>query len=73
MLDVLFGNAKKVYIKPEITDYTEISKEYLENYLNYFITINTQDSGPTNTLTYLVSAVIVVFFLKNIFGYIVMK
>lgn len=69
MLNVLFGDSEKIYVEPYIASYSELSKEYLENYLNYLITINTQDFGPESTLTYMVISVVVVFFLKNMFGY----
>ena len=69
MLNVLFGDSEKIHVKPTIDGYSEISKEYLENYLNYLITINTEDFGPESTLTYMVISVVAVFFLKNMFGY----
>jgi len=69
MLNVLFGDSEKIHIKPTINVYSEISKEYLENYLNYLITINTEDFGPESTLTYMVASVVAVFFMKNMFGY----
>lgn len=69
MLNVLFGDSEKIHVKPTIDGYSEISKEYLENYLNYLITINTENFGPESTLTYMVISVVAVFFLKNMFGY----
>ncbi len=70
MLNVLFGDTDKVFIEPEFSGYESLNKEYLENYLNYFITKNTTDFGPQSTLTYMVLSVIIVFFMKNIFGYL---
>ena len=70
MLNVLFGDTDKVSVAPEFHGYESINKEFLENSLNYFITKNTSDFGPESTLTYMVLAVIIVFFLKNIFGYL---
>lgn len=69
MLNVLFGDSEKIYEKPYLESFTSISKEYLENYLNYLITINTEDFGSESTLTYMVMSVVVVFLLKNMFGY----
>jgi ATP-binding cassette, subfamily B, bacterial MsbA len=70
MLNVLFGDTENIYIEPELSDFSAINKEYLENYLNYLITINTQDQGPESTLAYMVFGVVLVFFLKNIFAYL---
>ena len=42
MLNVLFGDSEKIHTKPLFSSYTEIDKEYLENYLNYLITVNTE-------------------------------
>jgi len=69
MLNVLFGDSEKIHTKPYLESYASISKEYLENYLNYLITINTENFGPESTLTYMVFSVVIVFFLKNLFGY----
>ena len=70
MLNVLFGDTEKIYSEPILSDITNLSKEYLENYLNYLITINTENQGPESTLSYMVLIVVTVFFLKNIFGYL---
>ena len=40
MMKVLFENNKAVYTKPEFNGFSSITGDYLENYLNYFITIN---------------------------------
>lgn len=69
MLNVLFGDSEKIHTKPLFSSYTEIDKEYLENYLNYLITVNTENFGPESTLTYMVISVVVVFFMKNLFAY----
>lgn len=44
-------------------------KNYLETYLNYLITTNTENNGAESTLTYMVFGVVSIFFLKNLFGY----
>lgn len=69
MLNVLFGDSEKIHTEPHLESYSEISKEYLENYLNYLITVNTEQFGPESTLIYMVVSVVLVFFLKNVFGY----
>jgi subfamily B ATP-binding cassette protein MsbA len=69
MLNVLFGDTVNVYKKPMFSgDYTEF-KTYLETYLNYLITTNTENNGGESTLTYMVIGVVSIFFLKNLFGY----
>jgi subfamily B ATP-binding cassette protein MsbA len=70
MLNVLFGDSEKIYTKPLLGEYSTINKEYLENYLNYLITTNTDTYGPESTLTYMVFSIIIVFFFKNMFGYL---
>ncbi|MEI6865954.1 ABC transporter ATP-binding protein [Flavicella sp.] len=70
MLNVLFGDTKKIYQEPILGEFSTVSKEYLENYLNYLITINTQNQGPESTLAYMVFSIVIVFFLKNLFGYL---
>ena len=70
MLNVLFGDTQKIYKEPFLADFSDINKEYLENYLNYLITVNTENQGPESTLTYMVLSVVIVFFLKNLFGYL---
>jgi len=64
MLNVLFGDSEKIHTKPYLESYASISKEYLENYLNYLITINTENFGPESTLTYMVIRV----FCRIIYG-----
>ena len=39
MLNVLFGDSEKIYTKPFLESYSTLSKEYLENYLNYLINL----------------------------------
>lgn len=70
MLNVLFGDSEKVDTAPHLENFTEISKQYLEDYLNYLITFNTKSFGPESTLVYMVLSVVIVFFLKNFFGYL---
>lgn len=70
MLNVLFGETEEVYIKPDFPGYTDLSKKYLEDLLNYSITTNTQNNGAESTLTYMVIGLISIFLIKNIFGYL---
>ncbi|MCK5816156.1 MAG: ABC transporter ATP-binding protein [Flavobacteriaceae bacterium] len=69
MLNVLFGDTENIYIKPAFPGYSDLSVKYLENYLNYAITINTETNGIENTLTYMVIGLVSIFLLKNLFAY----
>ncbi|MDO6738359.1 ABC transporter ATP-binding protein [Wenyingzhuangia sp. 2_MG-2023] len=69
-LSVLFGETKKRTTLPEFPGLFHLNKEYLENYLNYFVTHNTNLNGTDSTLGYLVFIIVFVFLLKNIFGYL---
>jgi len=69
MLNVLFGDTEKIYKKPSYKSITE-AKDYLEEYLNFLITTNTDANGPESTLTYMVIGVMGIFFLKNLFTYL---
>ncbi|MDO3693393.1 ABC transporter ATP-binding protein [Wenyingzhuangia sp. chi5] len=70
VLSVIFGETDPITIKPDFPGITHLNKEYLETFLNYFVTTNTIDNGIENTLTYMVAGVVLVFLLKNIFGYL---
>jgi len=70
MLDVLFGDTEKVYAKPTYPGIDSLSKDYLNNLLNYYVTYTNDTFGAERTLTYLIIAVVFIFFLKNIFGYL---
>ena len=68
MLDVLFKQTKKVYIKPEYTGISDI-REYAENYFNYYIS-KQLETDISSTLIIVVSIVIFFFLMKNIFNYL---
>lgn len=69
MLNVLFGDTEKIYQKP-VYQGIKKAKYYLEDYLNYLITHNTDTYGSESTLTYMVLGVMSIFFLKNLFTYL---
>jgi subfamily B ATP-binding cassette protein MsbA len=69
MLNVLFGDTKNVCEQPVFSGSISELKNYLETYLNYLITTNTENNGAESTLTYMVFGVVSIFFLKNLFGY----
>lgn len=69
MINVLFGEGKKVYAKPVYNGLKNL-KPYLEDSLNYFITKTTADSGSQQALLYLIILIISLFLLKNLFNYL---
>ncbi len=69
MLNVLFGDTEKIYEKPVYLGINK-AKNYLEDYLNFLITTNTDAYGAESTLTFMVIGVMSIFFLKNLFTYL---
>src|SRR5690606_11250484 len=69
MIDVLFGEGKKVYTKPTYTGFTGLL-DYLKSYINYTITTTTDLHGPQRALLYLIILIISLFLLKNLFNYL---
>ncbi|MCK0156942.1 ABC transporter ATP-binding protein/permease [Cellulophaga sp. F20128] len=71
MLTVLFGQTKSITVKPEWTGITNI-KDYTLDYLNFFVTQNVGEHDQGYALMLMVGLVVLMFFLKNIFGYLAM-
>ena len=69
MLTVLLKQVEPVKVKPVYETATSV-KGYLDDSLNYFINIKIDEHGEVYVLGIMVSLVIVVFFLKNLFGYL---
>jgi subfamily B ATP-binding cassette protein MsbA len=69
MINVLFGEGKKVYEKPSYSGITGL-KDYLENYINYIITSTSELYGPQRSLLYMIILIISLFLLKNLFNYL---
>lgn len=69
MINVLFGETKKIYDKPSSDSYDSL-KSYAEDALNYFITTTTENEGVETTLLYMIAVIISLFLLKNIFNYL---
>ena len=70
MMQILFGTTPKTFIPPNYEGIGQI-KNYLENFFNYKITqYMEQDSGIA--LLFVISMIISLFFLKNIFNYLAM-
>ena len=70
MLSVLFGQTKKVTVEPIWTGLSN-TKDYAEQYLNFFVT-QKADQGADNVLFFMVVLVITMFFFKNLFRYLAM-
>ena len=68
LLEIIFQNTKKTTSKP---DYSEIGslKSYLEEWLSYQVT-NQLNEDIGATLIYVISLVIILFLLKNLFNYL---
>ena len=71
MLKVLLGEDEPVSEQPVFQGLGSL-KDYLENYLNYYITQTRDLEGELYVLTVMVVLVISMFFLKNLFGYLAM-
>ena len=67
LLEVLFQNTKKILIKPRYDESISF-KTYLEDWLNYHITIEISNS-ISSTLMYVIMLIIILFLLKNLFNY----
>jgi subfamily B ATP-binding cassette protein MsbA len=71
MLKVLFKSADPITTPPT---YQGISKlgDYIENSINYFITLKVNTEGELKALLFMIVIIISTFLLKNIFGYLAM-
>ena len=70
MLAVLFKQTKPVAIAPTWSGIGD-AKEYLYDYLNYFVT-QRAGNDSSDALIFMVLLVLIMFFLKNFFGYLAM-
>ncbi len=70
MMQILFGTTPKTDLPPTYEGIGQI-KNYLEDFFNYKVTqYMDQDSGKA--LIFVISIIISLFFLKNIFNYLAM-
>ncbi|MEY8867972.1 ABC transporter ATP-binding protein [Meridianimaribacter flavus] len=70
MLNVLFDKTKQINTKPTWEGISKI-KDYLESYLNYFVTQKANE-GHDDVLIFMVVLVVSMFLLKNLFSYLAM-
>ena len=71
MLKVLFKSSAPVNTKPVYTRISQLG-DYIENYINYFITQKVNSEGESQALLFMIIIIIATFLLKNIFGYLAM-
>ena len=70
MMQILFGTTPKTSIPPNYEGIGQI-KNYLENFFNYKIT-QYMEQDSVIALLFVISMIISLFFLKNIFNYLAM-
>ncbi|MDY2587744.1 ABC transporter ATP-binding protein [Winogradskyella aquimaris] len=70
MLNVLFDKTKQINTKPTWEGIGNV-KDYLESYLNYFVTQKASE-GHDDVLIFMVVLVVSMFLLKNLFSYLAM-
>ena len=70
MLKVLFNQTEQLN-NPPVWQGMSQAANYVENYLNYFVTTK-KASGSDDVLIFMVSIIIITFLLKNIFNYMSM-
>jgi len=69
MIQVLFGDTEKIYQEPKYVGIRHL-REYLEQYLNYYVTTTNATKGPEQTLLVMIVVIISIFLLKNFTNYI---
>ncbi|MNK54565.1 putative multidrug export ATP-binding/permease protein [compost metagenome] len=69
MISVIFDDTKKVTIEPVYKGIGHL-KDYLGEYLNYYVTITNENKGVQYTLGSMVIIIISIFLLKNLFNYL---
>lgn len=69
MLKVLFKSSEPIQTAPTYQGVVELG-DYIENYINYFITQKVNSEGELKALMFMIFIVIATFLLKNLFGYL---
>ena len=70
MLEVLFGEKNTTYEKPDFEGFKSLGNN-LEDWLNYQVS-NFAGEDPKLALIFVISSIIILFFLKNLFNYLAM-
>ena len=68
-LNVIFGLNKKITVKPIYKDIGEL-KSFLEDYLNYQVTLLTAENGFEVAILFVISIIIITALLKNVTNYL---
>jgi len=68
MLTVMFGDADKIYEKPNYQGFVKL-KDFLLDYMNYYITTTTETNGTQYALNVMIVGIISLFLFKNLFNY----
>lgn len=71
VLKVIFSEKREVFIEPTYDGLLNI-KGYMEDYLNFFIVDKIEKYGDFKVLMLMVSVIISMFLLKNVFNYLAM-
>src|SRR5210317_2424562 len=67
MLKVLFKSSAPVNTQPVYSGISQLG-DYIENYINFFITQKVNSEGESQALLFMIIIIIATFLLKNIFG-----
>ena len=70
MLEVLFGEKNATYEKPDFEGFKSLGNN-LEDWINYQVSVFAGED-PKLALVFVISSIIILFFLKNIFNYLAM-
>ena len=71
MLNIMFGQQEKVTLKPSMNSILDLGS-YLKDSLSYYITKYSAED-PVMALFIVISLIISLFFLKNVFNYLAMR
>lgn len=69
ILSVIFDDTKKLWIKPVYSGELRELKDYLSNYLSYYVTTTNEAKGVEFTLATMVIIIISIFLIKNLCNY----
>lgn len=68
MLQVMFGEGEKIHKKPIYQGLGQL-KDFVMDYMNYYITVTSEEQGMQYVLNIMIIGIISLFLLKNIFNY----
>jgi len=71
VLKVIFNDKREIFQKPVYQGITKL-KDFAENYLNYYLTVQIEQHGIFTVLLYMIGVIISIFLLKNLFNYLAM-